>query len=353
VGDILVLTGLLYCSGGPSNPFSVMYLVNVTLAALVLGVRWAGAMVALSAVLYAALFFWHVPVPELSHAHHHMRGDRSGASPFSIHLQGMWVAFTVAAALIGYFVARVAGSLRAREADLAAARAASARTERLASLTTLAAGAAHELGTPLGTIAVAAKELERTFRESSDEALDDARLIRTEVERCRAIVQRMSAQAGETMGEVPRGAAAEEIVRGGIERLGREAVAGVVVESGVEAAVLCPVEGAMQVLSSIIQNARWAVRDGGTVTVSWSPTPAGVALMVSDDGVGIAEKQVARIGEPFVTTKAPGEGMGLGVFLARTFAERCGGSLHLESVEGVGTKVTMTLPHAPEEAIRG
>jgi two-component system, sensor histidine kinase RegB len=337
VGDILVLTGLLYCSGGPSNPFSVMYLVNVTLAALVLGVRWAGAMVALSAVLYAALFFWHVPVPELSHAHHHMRGDRSGASPFSIHLQGMWVAFTVAAALIGYFVARVAGSLRAREA----------------SLTTLAAGAAHELGTPLGTIAVAAKELERTFRESSDEALDDARLIRTEVERCRAIVQRMSAQAGETMGEVPRGAAAEEIVRGGIERLGREAVAGVVVESGVEAAVLCPVEGAMQVLSSIIQNARWAVRDGGTVTVSWSPTPAGVALMVSDDGVGIAEKQVARIGEPFVTTKAPGEGMGLGVFLARTFAERCGGSLHLESVEGVGTKVTMTLPHAPEEAIRG
>lgn len=84
------------------------------------------------------------------------------------------------------------------------------------------------------------------------------------------------------------------------------------VESGVEAAVLCPVEGAMQVLSSVIQNARWAVRDGGTVTVSWSPTPAGVALVVSDDGVGIAEKLLARIGEPFVTTKAPGEGMGLG-----------------------------------------
>ncbi len=342
--DVFVLSGLLYCSGGPSNPFSVMYLVHVTLAALVLGVRWAGAMVALSAVLYAALFFWHVPVAELSHAHHH------GASPFSVHLQGMWIAFTIAASLIAYFVARVAGALRAREAELADARALAARSEKLASLTTLAAGAAHELGTPLGTIAVASKELERTIRSNADEAIDDARLIRTEVERCRAIVQRMAAQAGETMGEIPRVTTAEEIFRGCIDRLGKEASENVVVEMSELVRFTCPTEGTIQVLLSLVQNARWAVRAaGGKVVLSSTCTPETVRLVVADDGVGIAEDVLARIGEPFVTTKAPGEGMGLGLFLARTFAERWGGSFAIQSPPGRGTIATIELPRRRED----
>jgi len=337
--DVFVLSGLLYCSGGPSNPFSVMYLVHVTLAALVLGVRWAGAMVALSAVLYAALFFWHVPVAELSHAHHH------GPSPFSVHLQGMWIAFTIAASLIAYFVARVAGALRAREAELADARAMAARSEKLASLTTLAAGAAHELGTPLGTIAVASKELERTIRSNADEAIDDARLIRTEVERCRAIVQRMAAQAGETMGEIPRVTSAEEIFRGCIDRLGKEASENVVVETSELVRFTCPTEGTIQVLLSLVQNARWAVRGaGGKVVLSSTCTPETVRLVVTDDGVGITEDVLSRIGEPFVTTKAPGEGMGLGLFLARTFAERWGGSFAIQSPPGRGTIATIELP---------
>lgn len=342
-GDIFVLSGLLYYSGGPSNPFSVMYLVNVTLAALVLGVRWAGAMVALSALLYAALFVWHVPVAELSHAGHH-----HGASPSSVHLQGMWIAFTIAASLIGYFVARVAGALRARESELANARALAARTERLAALTTLAAGAAHELGTPLGTIAVASKELERTIRRSADEAIEDARLIRTEVDRCRSIVQRMSAQTGDTMGEVPRLTHAQEIFDGCIERLGKDATTNVVVAPGHDVPFTCPVEGTVQVLLSLVQNARWAVRDGGKVVISSSCTPDTVNLVVSDDGVGIADDLSSRIGEPFVTTKPPGEGMGLGLFLARTFAERCGGAFDIRSSKERGTIATMTLPRTTE-----
>ena len=204
--DTFVLSALLYSSGGPSNPFSVLYLVHVTLAALVLGMRWAAAVVVLSAVLYATLFFAHVPVAGMGHAHH-------GGSAFSVHLQGMWIAFTVAASLIAYFVARVAAALRDRESDLARAQALATRTEKLASLTTLAAGAAHELGTPLGTIAVASKELERSIGVNPVEAMDDARLIRTEVDRCRAIVQRMSAQAGDTMGELPEPTTTAEILR--------------------------------------------------------------------------------------------------------------------------------------------
>lgn len=339
--DVLVLSGLLYGSGGPSNPFSVMYLVHVTLAALVLGVRWAGAIVALSALLYAALFFWHVPVAELSHAHHH----GAGASTFSVHLQGMWIAFTIAASLIAYFVARVAGALRDREAELANARAVAARAEKLASLTTLAAGAAHELGTPLGTIAVASKELERTIRRDVDEALSDVRLIRTEVDRCRAIVSRLSARSGETMGEIPRATTAGEVFHACVERLGKEASEDVVVAALETARFTCPVEGTIQVVLSLVQNARWAVRGtNGKVVLSSTCTSQTVRLVVTDDGVGIPDAILARIGEPFVTTKAPGDGMGLGLFLARTFAERWGGRFDLHSTPGHGTVATLELP---------
>ena len=344
--DIFVLSGLLYFSGGPSNPFSIMYLVHVTLAALVLGVRWAGGMVVLSALLYAMLFVWHVSVPELSHVHH-----QAGA-PFSVHLQGMWIAFSLAAALIAYFVSRVAGALRAREAELARVTAIAARAEKLASLTTLAAGAAHELGTPLATIAVASKELERALREHPGEAVDDAHLIRTEVERCREIIRRMGAQAGDMMGEVPRSTTANEVFRGCLDRLGKEVAAHVVIEDDASPAFMCPPESAVQIVLSLVHNASWAVRsNGGRVTLRATSTPSSVALVVTDDGVGIDDAVLSRIGEPFVTTKPPGEGMGLGLFLARTFAETWGGRFELRSQRGKGTAVTLELPRA--EAAHG
>lgn len=328
--DTLVLTGLLYLSGGPSNPFSVLYLVHVTLAALVLGFRWAAGIVALSALSYGALFFWHVPVDALGHAHH-------GASPFSVHLQGMWVAFTVAAALIAYFVARLAAALRQREADLSRAQRIAARGERLASLSTLAAGAAHELGTPLATIAVASRELERT---AQGEALEDARLIRAEVERCREIVQRMAARAGDAMGEVPERTAAPEVLRRltararGLERVD--------VEIARTAPFVCPVDGLVEVLANLVQNALHASEE--RVTLRADVAPRSVQFVVEDRGAGVPAELLPRVGEPFFTTKAPGEGMGLGLFLANAFADRCGGRLAFASEVGRGTRVTLELP---------
>lgn len=352
--DVVVLFGLLHFSGGPSNPFSVMYLVQITLAALVLGMRWAMAMAVLSALSFAVLFFWYVPVVGMDHAHHqhheHGGGGGDGATAFSAHLQGMWIAFTIAATLIAYFVARVASALRAREAELAKAQANAARTEKLASLTTLAAGAAHELGTPLSTIAVASKELERAIPDKPDEALNDARLIRTEVERCREIVQRMSAQAGETIGELPRATTAGELFEKCVERLGNPGKEGLEMMDGAKTTrVVCPMEGAIQVLLNLIQNARWAVRDvpdgQGKVILTSEATDTAVRLIVTDNGVGISQSVLSRIGEPFVTTKPPGEGMGLGLFLARTFVERCGGTFEIHrATSGEGTVAILELP---------
>src|SRR5262245_42651348 len=184
--DLLLFTALLYLSGGPSNPFSFLYLVHLALAAVMLPPRLGWTLVGLSLACSAALFVRNVPLA--GHAHHHVPGMRMdhAASGFDWHLRGMWVALGVAASFIVYFLRRVALELAERERQLAQARERIARSERLASLATLAAGAAHELGSPLGTIAVAARELERSLAENSGESAlrDDARLIRAQVDRC-------------------------------------------------------------------------------------------------------------------------------------------------------------------------
>jgi two-component system sensor histidine kinase RegB len=344
--DTLLLTALLYFSGGPANPFSAFYLVHVTIAAVALGMRWAAVVVVLSVLSYAGLFFQHVNVPAMEHAHH------SGTA-FSVHLQGMWVALTIAACLIAYFVTRVSGALRAREAELLRVQRLAARNEKLASLSTLAAGAAHELGTPLGTIAIAAKELERSIRSAPDDAIADARLIRDELERCRAIVGRMSANAGQAVGEVSMATTCRAVADALRARLGEVALAELDITVG-EASLEVPVQGLVQVLSNVVQNALYATE---AVAAAAKPrervaltcdVTAGVArFTVQDHGIGIAREALDRVGEPFFTTKPPGQGMGLGLFLARAFAERHGGQLVVSSEEGKGTRVTLELPTTP------
>jgi two-component system sensor histidine kinase RegB len=344
--DTLLLTALLYFSGGPANPFSVFYLVHVTIAAVALGIRWAGLVVVLSVLSYATLFFRHVNVPAMEHAHH------SGTA-FSVHLQGMWVALTIASSLIAYFVTRVSGALRAREGELLRTQQLAARNEKLASLSTLAAGAAHELGTPLGTIAVAAKELERSIRSAPEEAIADARLIRDELERCRAIVRRMSANAGQARGELAEPTTTTQVVAALRERMGEVALSAVDVQ-GEEASFAAPPQGLVQVLSNLVLNALHATPDGGARVVLATDMAAGVVrFTVTDRGSGIRREDLDRVGDPFFTTKPPGQGMGLGLFLARAFADRCGGELVFSSEEGKGTRVTLSLPVVARDATEG
>jgi hypothetical protein len=130
--DIALLTAVLYYTGGPFNPFSFLYLVNIALAAVILPPAWSWALAALSVALFGALFFAHVPLP-MDHAMGHDH-------PISLHVQGMWVAFGVAAAFIVYFIQRVRGALAERDAELGKVRSAAARHEKLASLATPGGG---------------------------------------------------------------------------------------------------------------------------------------------------------------------------------------------------------------------
>ncbi len=341
--DTLSLGALLFFTGGPSNPFSVLFLVQITIAALVLAMRYTMAIVALSAAVYAFLFFANVPVAGMEHAHH------AGSSAFNLHLQGMFVAFTLDAILIAYFVTRVSSALRERDTQLVDAQRLAATNQRLASLSTLAAGAAHELGTPLATIAVVSKELERATESlaGAETLRDDAQLIRHEVDRCRDIVQQMGARAGSALGEASESIAVERIVSELRSRLADSYSARLEVRADGVPPITVPWRGLVQTLGLLLKNAFDASEAKGTPVVLAVEHGAGrVRFAIVDEGTGMTADEVARAGEPFFTTKPPGAGMGLGVFLARTFAEQLGGELRLTSEHAKGTRAVLELPAA-------
>jgi two-component system sensor histidine kinase RegB len=278
-----------------------------------------------------------------------LRLDESGGENhlghMQMHLQGMWVALAVAASFIVYFLTRVRRALGAREAALAEQRAVASRQERLVSLATLSAGAAHELSTPLGTIAVAARELEREAQALPAQVLEDARLIRGQVERCRQILDQMAADAGDPAGEAFVEISVEALLRQAVEELPPEPA--VAVPSGGAPALRVPRRAVAQAIRAVVKNGQQAAAEsGGRVTLSCAADGAGVAIAVEDTGAGMPPEVQRRVGEPFFTTKPPGRGMGLGLFLSKTVIDRVGGGLEIASTPGRGTRVTIRLPAA-------
>lgn len=328
--DTALHTAVFALSGGPFNPFTTLYLVHVVLAALVLSrpKQWLVAATALLA--FGSLFLVEKVAPASWQLPNHQELMR-------LHLTGMWVAFVIAAGFIVAFVQRVRSAL-------ADERRRSERHEKLAALTTLAAGAAHELSTPLGTIAVASHEMLRALDtlDVPTGLRDDAKLVREQVERCRVILQGMSARSGEIAAEAqstfPVTAWLDDAVRG----LKDEAR---VVRNSVSAEAVTGPRGALaQAVRSLVKNALEA--SSAPVTVESRIDSAFITIVVSDTGHGIAPNVVERMGEPFFTTKPAGAGMGLGVFLARTLAMQLGGTLDIASTEGAGTTVSFSLPRS-------
>ena len=225
------------------------------------------------------------------------------------------------------------------------ARNLASRQERLASLATMAAGAAHELATPLGTVALVAKELERSLTRTGDtQAVDDARLIREQVGRCRMILDQM---AGSTA------AAGEGIEARTVDELLDETLTTVRAAPPIERRVppevgrlpvKLPPRAVCQALRSLVTNAQDASPADGKVVVSAARDAGGLRLDVLDLGDGMPAEILARIGEPFFTTKEPGRGMGLGLYLARAVVESVGGSLAIDSRLGEGTRVSVVIP---------
>lgn len=342
VFDTLALTFVLMMAGGPTNPFSLLYLVHITLSAIILTKRWTWLLGGLSMLCFGLLFRAYRPVAVLE-MHHPADGT-------NLHLIGMWIGFGVAAVLVALFSGKISELLRQHENSLLKMQAELAKRDRLASLATLSAGAAHELNTPLATIAVVARELElfatNTFRNES--VAEDSRLIRTEVDRCREILWRMSAD-----GAQPAAHALEAVdVRDLLEDVRRDLqqpdrVRIVAPPEPVSLAI--PRRAVAQALIALTRNALEASPTDESVLVTARQSEGQFRFVISDRGAGMSAETLRRIGEPFFTTREPGKGMGLGTFLARTLAEQLSGRLTFESTPLAGTDATFELPLMPAQ----
>ena len=341
--EIVLLTGLLELTGGPWNPFSVVYLVQITVAVLTLGKVWGSLLGGLAVACYAILTYWHAR--ELVPGHHRI-------NDFPTHLFTMWISAAVTAELIAYFVVKVSDALTERERQLQAMRVRAARTERLVSLTTLAAGAAHELSTPLATIALAARELEHalTTRGTVPDLAEDVQLIRGEVDRCRTILDQMSGRAGGIAADDPELVDTAMAIAEVRDRLPPEQATRLQVRLPEALQPLWIAQGGfVQAILSLVKNAFDATDDDTLPVVVEVHEDGGLLrVTVQDRGRGLTAEAAERAGDPFYTTKEPGRGLGLGLFLARVFAERSGGALTLHSDNG--TTAVLELPRSPELA---
>ena len=333
-GDVLLISWILSRSGGVLNPASVFYLVLIVVAALVLGRSWTWIVTALSVGGYAMLFL--ASPAEL-------RSAQSMHPEIALHMRGMWLAFGVTAVIIAILVARLATAVERRDHALDVLRDRSARASRLASLATLAAGAAHELSTPLSTIAVASRELERSLAEGhgGEDWQRDARLIRLETSRCRGILDAM-AGGREGLAEAPRPAPFSEILALARDLLPAGDRSRVIADLPDDLPVVWPVRVVSRALANLMENALQASAAPVPVQLRARSMNGCVHVSVIDSGAGMVPGDLGRAGEPFFTTKPAGTGLGL--FVARSSVEQLGGSLTLTSEPGQGTTASIVLP---------
>lgn len=334
--DAGAITVLLYFTGGSTNPFTLLYLLPLTVAAAVLPARYTWMLAALTTICYTMLLLFYVPLPLMMNA---------GREEFGLHVLGMWSGFVLSAGLIAYFVVKMGNTLRERERILAEAREKSLRDERLIALGTLAAGAAHELGTPLATMAILTKELEREHREASPALAEQLRTLREQVDRCKGALSVLSASAGqvrvESGGRLPVDGYLQQIVAEWCKL--RPAVTVRCRWNGSGAAPVVVAERTLtQAIMNVLNNAADASAHSVEINARWDERQW--LIEVGDRGEGLSRAVSARAGKGVFTTKGEGQGLGLGLFLAYSTIGRFGGSIQLFNRDGGGACTRIVLP---------
>lgn len=331
--DVLQLGVLLYLTGGIENPFAFLFLVPVTISATSLTTRWTIWLGIVAFGCATFLAFEHYPLPWVP-------GQRLELP--EIYIAGMWTAIVCGVVFSAIYARRIADEARQMSAALSATEMVLAREQRLSALDGLAAAAAHELGTPLATIALVAKELKREIPVDGPYT-EDIELLISQTARCREILARLSSREAQTDDMYQRTrmlAMIEEL----IEPLrGSDVIIAVTSteDSDDTERNLEPVfrrnPGIAYGLGNLLENAVDFARSRLEVEARW--TAAQVSITVTDDGPGFHENILDRLGDPFVTTR-PGygegtdeagrhEGMGLGFFIAKTLLERSGATVSL------------------------
>ncbi|RVT93057.1 ATP-binding protein [Sphingomonas crocodyli] len=332
--DMGVLTLQLYFSGGADNPFISLYLLQVVLGAILLEAASAAVLGAATALSYALLSTRSIPLrlpPELA---------AGGVDLFAI---GRWIAFVMVAALLGMFIIRIIRNLRARDAHLADLRQHAAQEEGIVRMGLFASGAAHELGTPLGTLSVILADWRRmpAIRQDDQLAVEVEEMV-AEVQRCKAIVSDILHSAGQPRGEAMESLAAAAFIDATVAEWRPTHAQVPLADNCADAA------GAVIAADPALRQAIWNLLDN-----AGEASPAGIsidaaiegemlAIAVRDGGPGFAPSALDKVGTLYQSTK--GAGHGLGLFLASNTMRRLGGGLEARNREGGGAEVRLLLP---------
>jgi len=332
--DVVLIGAFLAATGGAANPFTLLFLLPVVVAAATLtsGPIWTVTL--LAGVAYTLLL---IRFPGTTEMHHAPEGE------FDLHVLGMWLGLIFVAGLVAYFAAWMGQALRRRERDLAEARERQLRDERVLALGSLAAGAAHELGTPLSTMAVLSGEL---ARDADPEQKPRVELLRTQIERCKQVLSGLSRHGDELRAEGGRGMQAAELLRSLVEQAGQLRPQTTVEWNWNGAQPDHPIlvdQSLLHALTTFINNAADASPD--EVTVHGRCEDPWLTITIQDRGPGVKRELARRLGREPVTTKAARGGMGIGAMLAHAVIERLGGRIHIANRhDGPGTSVEVSVP---------
>lgn len=336
--DILQLTALLYLTGGIENPFSMLYLAPIMISAVSLSGRITLILTLLMIAAVSALTFEHYPLPWFP-------GEQLNLP--LIYDAGIWVAIVLGAAFIAIYASRVAIEARKLADALAATELVIAREQHLTQLDGLAAAAAHELGTPLATITLVARDLQKQL-PAADPLTEDLNLLTQEAGRCRAILGTLTSlggDGGDILDEMSVGLLLEEVVSPHRDFGVRISI----LKDGQGPEPVCRRNpGILYGLGNLVENAIDFAATEVWIASRWDA--ARVTIVIGDDGPGFSSDVVGRVGDPYVTTKIDrrakseeGSGLGLGLFIAKTLLERSGATVKAENREPPATGALITI----------
>lgn len=328
--DIAALSALVFFSGGATNPLVSLLLPPVAIAALTLPARCVAAVGVIAVAAYSLLMVFYMPLP---------LADAGRAT--RLHLLGMWLTFAVSAAMIAWFVVRMTRLIRERDAELSAAREQALRDERVMAIGTLAAGAAHELGTPLATMALIAGELARD-EQLPDAAREDIVLLRQQIAACKTIITGLSRRAGAERLEnadlqpVDRWL---DAVRQRWHALRPQAESRLAVSGTPPVPLIAADPRLEQALLNLLNNAASASSQAIDVGLGWSA--GGITIDVRDHGPGFPEEILQQGGRQ--AFPAHEHGSGIGLMLTRAALEQTGGRLSLSNPPDGGALARLEL----------
>lgn len=328
--DLLIHSALLYYSGGSTNPFVSYYLVPLAIAAVTLPWLYSLILSGIALTAYSLLLVQFYPLEGLPMARDKMQ------------VYGMWLSIALAAAVITFFAARMAEELRRQEQLRSERREESLRDEQLLAVATQAAGAAHELGTPLATMSVLINEMRQ---DHTDPLLqEDLQILQDQVKLCKETLQQLvrAAEANRRLAIVEQDVTAwldEALNRWHLMR--PEASYRFQRLRDGKVPRLAPPPDLTQALLNLLNNAADACPDDLEVRLDWDAQD--IVISIHDHGPGVPPAIAEAIGKPFITTK--GKGFGLGLFLSKASVTRAGGSVKLYSHEQGGTLTELRLPY--------